>query len=154
MNCLHRAFIQHCWRIALIVLISRWTDLTRRCSPRRLLRLEGAAASCAQAEACVLASEPSLGMPQGQPRAKRWAKVKSQWSSVSPSSPSAQEPIRRAKMMQVWSPNGGDVLRVWCHFSNLKRGHYIPLYVVMGQTPPSFKLAWDEGNSLKCRWKD
>lgn len=90
------------WWIALIVLISRWTNLTMRCSPRRPLRLEGAAASCAPAEACVSASEPSPGTPQGQPRAKHRAKVKSQWSSVSPSSLSAQQPIRRAKTMQVW----------------------------------------------------
>lgn len=47
-------------------------------------------------------------------------------------------------------PEGGGILCVWFLFSNLKHGHRISLSAVMGQTPPSFQLAWDEGSSLKC----
>lgn len=43
---------------------------------------------------------------------------------------------------------------VWFHFSNLKfdtpESYLISLSSEMGLPPSSFKLAWDEGSSLKC----
>lgn len=90
-------------------MISRWEDLsvsrrvppTRRYRLRQPLRPEAVAASYAPAEACVSAWEPSPGTLQGRPREKGLGKFRSQWSSASQSNLSAQQPIRRAKMIQV-----------------------------------------------------
>lgn len=47
----------------------------------------------------------------------------------------------RKKTLVPFIPEGGGILCVWFLFSNLKHGHLISLSAVMGQTPPSFKLA-------------
>lgn len=92
------------------LIMSRWEDLPLlkgvllriSCSLGQQLRPEEVAVSCDLAEVYVSAWELLPGQLQGQQRAEDLTKVRDQrWFLASQFNPLAQQPVRRAKIIQV-----------------------------------------------------